>query len=130
MEKNLTKSKFLSNSLIDAFFNSAFYDLEDSFFLGSYRAPFKETDTDYQYELCLPGIPKANINVSVEKNLLIVSYEIDKEKNYVVNSFKKSFSLPEDTDVSKITAKSEDGILTIKVPKSTPPDTKKLISID
>ena len=68
------------------------------------------------------------MKISVDKNLLQISYE-HKEENkdqqtgkwirneYKMRSFKRSFTLNEKIDAGKISAKYADGVLVIGLPK-------------
>jgi len=82
-----------------------------------------ETDEAYTLELSLPGWDKQDINLEVDGELLIVSgKKEDDNQNYRrrefgLNSFEKSFHLPDTVDVDGIVATLERGILAIGLPK-------------
>ncbi|MDD2549326.1 MAG: Hsp20/alpha crystallin family protein [Bacteroidales bacterium] len=78
----------------------------------------------YLVQMAVPGYSKADFSVNIEKDLLVVSTNIDveKEENYIVNefskcSFERSFSLGKSIDTSKVDASYRDGILTITLSK-------------
>lgn len=85
-----------------------------------------ETDNGYQLEINAPGRNKEDFKVNVDKDLLTVSYEKKDENNvesgpsirreFIFNSFTRSFSLDKKIDVSNIQAKYENGILKIDLP--------------
>ncbi len=87
----------------------------------------REGDDAYYIEVDLPGVKKEDININVEDNTLTISGERKIEKEHkednfykvesVYGKFERSFTLPEDVDTDKIEAKSEDGVLEIKIPK-------------
>ncbi len=87
----------------------------------------REGDDAYYIEVDLPGVKKEDININVEDNTLTISGERKieqehKEDNFykvesVYGKFERSFTLPEDVDTDKIEAKSENGVLEIKIPK-------------
>ena len=98
-----------------------------------------ETDNEYVFEFELPGFKKDDVKVQVEDNVLTVSSEVkeekkeEKDKNYHIverryGSFKRQFSLPEDSDVEKIDAKFENGVLELKVQKKEE-EKKKAIDV-
>lgn len=110
----------------------------DDFFGGSSLSAFsdrmtspsiniKETDTSHLIEVSAPGYSKDNFNISLESGIMTISSEFsnentDENKGYIrrefsKSSFKRSFYVPEDVDVSDITAEYVDGILNIEVPK-------------
>jgi HSP20 family protein len=89
-----------------------------------------------QYEIAieLPGVAEADIDVTVQDGVLTVRGEKAAEresagKSYYFSertygSFQRSFRLPEDADQSAIAADLKDGILTIKVPKTAPAESR------
>ena len=86
-----------------------------------------ETPASYLLELNVPGRNKEDFNISVDKDLLTVSFEKKDEANaegvtavrkeFTVKSFKRTFSLDEKIDVNQIQAKYENGILKLELPK-------------
>lgn len=94
---------------------------------GSPAANIYETPEAYHVELNAPGRNKEDFKVNVDKDLLTVSFEKKEEtktengksirREFSYNSFKRSFSLDETVDTTKIQAKYENGILKIELPK-------------
>tara|TARA_Y100000004_G_scaffold193466_1_gene256072 strand:- start:83 stop:454 length:372 start_codon:yes stop_codon:yes gene_type:complete len=78
----------------------------------------KTTKEGYEVSLVVPGVNKEDININVDKGTMTVSYKKTKETwtSFATRSFTKSWTLPENTDPEFITAKSENGILTLSVP--------------
>lgn len=91
------------------------------------RLDFKETETAYQLDMELPGIPAKDVDISVAKGILTVKGEKkgeaeEKRKDYIriersYGSFERSLALPDDADDSKIAAASKDGVLTVTIAK-------------
>ena len=69
-------------------------------------------DNEYIFKSNLAGIPKEHITVSIENNILLVAYL---ENNH---TYKEGYSLPDNIETEKISAKKEDGMLIIILPKS------------
>jgi HSP20 family protein len=98
----------------------------------------REANNAYYVELDLPGIKKEDIEITTEDNVLTISGEkkfkdeIKEEDYYKIESrygkFARSFTLPEDIDISAIKAKSEDGVLEVMIPKKED-ENKKLRKI-
>lgn len=99
-----------------------------------------ETEQDYQLELCVPGLAKEELNLSIDsENNLVVEMvqkeekaEGDKERHYLRHEFsrlqfKNFFSLPDNVKKESITAKVEHGILTITLPKYTEKEKQALM---
>lgn len=100
----------------------------------------KETDEGYVVEAEFPGAAKNDIDISFDEDVLTISYEKsseDKEEKddgtYLVrersfSSYKRSFRLP-NADAEATSAKLEDGILTIELPKKAEEETRTTIAI-
>ena len=91
----------------------------------------KETEKEYEMEVAAPGFDKSNFKVELDNDTLIVSAEkgnnaeernrkreyARREFNY--ESFSRSFQLPERVvEKDKISAKYQNGILHVVIPKS------------
>ena len=122
-------------------------DLERSFFgpyygnarSAAFRTDVQETDEAYILESDLPGFKKEDIEVEVKEDVLTIkaerhaAHENKEEKNNYVRverssgCFSRSFEIS-GVDTDAITAKYEDGVLTLTLPKKAPvePETKKL----
>ena len=97
--------------------------------LGSIPVNIRETDKSYEMELYAPGLTKSDFRLEVEGDLLTVSFESrqeNKEENkkeawfrqeYKVQSFTRSFSLGDIIDAAKISARYENGVLFLGLPK-------------
>jgi HSP20 family protein len=99
----------------------------------------EETDSEYLVITELPGVEKADVEIKIEENVLIITGEkksISKdtkkhriERSY--GSFSRRFSLPEKIDSNGVKATFEQGILSLKIPKIDEPKAKEIeISID
>lgn len=86
-----------------------------------------EKTDQYYIELAVPGMDKADFNVKLDGKILTISAEKKTEtatenvkmirKEFGYKSFKRSFTLDEKIDASNISAKYENGILTLELPK-------------
>jgi HSP20 family protein len=87
----------------------------------------KENEKDFEIALSVPGRSKEDFNIDVDKDVLVISSEVKvddeiKEENYTrrefaLNSFKRSFTLPETIHTEKIEASYDNGILSFVLPK-------------
>ena len=99
----------------------------------------EETNKEYKIEVAAPGLDKKDFNVKAENNLLTISSEKEmkneeKKEGYLrrefsYGSFSRSFNLPEGTDVEKISATHNNGILIVTIPKSVVVEKSKEIKI-
>lgn len=85
-----------------------------------------ENSDNYIVELAVPGYSKEDLKVIIDKNVLTVSYESNKDNNEKVtylkrefgkSDFSRSFELPGNAESEKIDAAHNNGILTISIPK-------------
>ena len=89
----------------------------------------KETAVSYELEVVAPGFEKADFKVNLEQQLLTISAEKQTtetaetekhiRKEYSFRSFKRSFTLDDKIDATKIEASYINGILRLNLPKQT-----------
>lgn len=86
----------------------------------------KETESEYNVSLAVPGYTKTELKVWISNNVLNVSHEAENKKDddlkflkreFVNGNFKRSFELPENAESDKIEASHKNGILIIRIPK-------------
>ena len=86
-----------------------------------------ENNDFYHIELAAPGMEKADFNVQLDGKVLTISTEKKEEKSsenekmirkeFSYKSFKRSFTVDDKIDAANITAKYENGILKLDLPK-------------
>ena len=126
-------------SLFDDFFNRVYEDESSD---ENYRAmalDIVEHEKEFEILANLPGFKKENIKISVHENQLLIeanTSEKKEEKQGTIyrcerysGAYRRSLLLPENAEIAKITAKMEDGVLMLSIPKREP-SPKKEISID
>ena len=88
-----------------------------------------ETEREIRVQVEMPGLRRENIEVDVENNVLTIRGEKREERTegqegrYHLaerrwGTFARSFVLPRDVDADNIQASFEDGVLTVRIPKS------------
>jgi len=91
----------------------------------------ESNDDEYLVQISVPGLIKEDIEIKVKDSVLSISHERDEEETFrFTNSFTKEYTLPEDVAVSKISAKVENGILTVTIPKEKKKVKERVIDID
>lgn len=98
-----------------------------------------ESDKDYQLELCIPGLKKEDLHLSIDpdNNLVIEMHKKEEKKEndekrhflrreFSTMQFKQMLTLPENVKKESIGAKVDNGILTITLPKFTTEEQKQL----
>jgi HSP20 family protein len=100
----------------------------------------QEREKDFLLSFAVPGKNKEDFEIDVDQDVLSVSALSQEEattenddlftrKEFNYQSFKRSFSLPESVDTTKIKAQYKEGILSINLPKrkeALPQPTKRI----
>ena len=102
------------------------------------RLDVAEMDGIYKVRADLPGVKKGDINVRIDGNLIQIDAEVKADPDLTGGDVKvlrrerwqgnvsRSFSVAQDVDDSKASAKYEDGVLTLELPKKATTKSKKL----
>ena len=90
----------------------------------------KESDKGYTVELAAPGMTKEDFNVHInDEGNLIIKMESKHEKNeedkstrylrreFSYSRYEQTLILPDDVEKEQISAKVENGVLTVELPK-------------
>ena len=106
------------------------------------RMNIMETKDNYKLELCIPGLTKEDVKLSIdaEGNLVVeMTKETKNEKKenkeemrylrheFSVEHFRQTVMLPDDIHKEQISAKVENGILDIVIPKVTMEEKKQAV---
>lgn len=121
--------------MVDRFFGDRGFEFGDWPELA--RRPManvRETDKAYILSAEIPGIPKEDIEISVNGNLLTIRAEHNEEKDEGEQqgyrrqhrSFRQSFTLPSTVDGSQVEAHCDNGLLEIWIPKTERAQGKKV----
>ncbi|HRN73435.1 MAG TPA: Hsp20/alpha crystallin family protein [Ginsengibacter sp.] len=89
-------------------------------------ANITELNDRFELELMVPGRQKEDFKISLDKQLLTVSYEHKDganeekkslKKEFTIRPFKRTFTIDEKINSDEIHAKYENGILTLLLPR-------------
>jgi len=123
LSNNLLRSQ---RNLMDTLFGEDFFSTPTSAVIDDYsvRTNVSTTDEEYRIDIVAPGLDKSDMNVKVENSQLYVSYDnenTDKSERVFYRSFTRYWKLPVDVDAASIRADYKQGILSVFVPRETPP---------
>ena len=109
------------------------------------KTDVRETENSYELDIDLPGFKKENVHAELQDGYLTVSANTETEtedkdeqgtylrKERFTGSCSRSFYVGDDISEDDISAKFENGILKVTVPKKqlpAPEETKKVIGIE
>lgn len=122
IRKYATPSTGIFEAVLDDLFE--FYTMSSSTKVKTPIHDVIENENEYLVELLLAGIKKEDINIDIEKDVLIIKAERKEindlkynRKETYFGKYERSFKLPDNVDKEKIDASLTDGILKIIVPK-------------
>jgi len=127
---NKPQTKYFNN-LMDDFFSTMPSLFRDDFSRPALKQTVpvnvKEDEQGYSLEVVAPGFAKEDFKIDLEQNILTISAEKKEEtenanekqlrKEYRFQSFKRSFTIDENIDAERISAKNVNGVLTLNLPK-------------
>ena len=87
-----------------------------------------ERENEFEVEVVAPGYNKADFKIKLEKDLLTISAETKENqeqkegekvirREFTSSAFSRSFTLPDHIDGDQISAKYENGLLRVAIPK-------------
>lgn len=128
-------------SLVDDFINTDWNLKVPSFSSTVPAVNIKELDSQFEIELAVPGMKKDDFEIEVEDGVLSISSTQEEEqvnekgkftrREFSYSSFRRSFTLPDSVNPTKIDATYKEGVLLVLLPKhkEAQPQPKKLIKI-
>jgi len=122
------RTNWLFPSVFDDFFGRSIGDFMGSDFVSNMPSVnISETDEGYHVDVATPGLSKDDFKISLEKDRLTISSEKSSSeesthgrytrREFNFSKFSRSFFLPETVDKDKISAKYDNGVLRLVVPK-------------
>ena len=96
-----------------------------------------EHDNNFVVEMAIPGLKKSDFDISLDNQILTISAETKSKnegENYTrrefgYSSFRRTFKLPKTVETEKISAKYNEGILKVELPKREEAKKKPIQSI-
>ena len=139
------------NSLVTrgSLFDDFFKDIAPGFYVrplhgdnlpspSQIKVDVKETEGGYTVQAEVPGVAKEDIHVTIEGPVVALSAEVkqrdeQKRDERVLRSERyfgavsRSFQLGQDVDEGRATARFNDGVLELTLPKKVAPQAKRLV---
>jgi len=125
------------DNMLDDFFDEKWMN-KKNLFRDTFKMDVQENEDNYVVEAELPGVKKEEIDVKMDDGRLQISVEReevteDNKKNYIhkerrCSSLKRSVYLV-DAENKEITAKLEEGVLNVTIPKKEKENRSKKIEI-
>lgn len=115
--------------LVDSFFNDQRFSDRSANTLSTFtpRVDVIEKNDAYHFHVMVPGIKKEDLKIRIEDGLLRIKgerKEVQEDEGVKIHriessygSFERVFRLPDDVKEENLTAKYEDGVLSIEVAK-------------
>lgn len=130
IKKVLTKKTIKTMCRDKDHYQHAFHKMQN--FGGGFRRPkynvplnISENETEYLVQVYATGFGKENISIAVKEDVLYLTGQKEIEnppkftqQEFPVKTFERMVALNRKVDVENITAKHEDGVLLITLPKS------------
>ena len=137
----------IRNKRCNHWLDSAFNDLFDMDWAPRHVATapavnVKESETAFTMDVAAPGLKKefCSVNINNEGNLVVkIENKTEHEdkngegekfhyvrREFSYTDYEQTYILPDEVDKEAISAKVEDGVLTIELPKLAPEPAKKL----
>ena len=105
------------------------------------KVDVKENKDGYTVHAEIPGVPKEDIHVSLDGNLVTLEAEVKQQDSTSENetvlrseryfgAVSRSFQLPQDIDQTQAKAKFDNGVLTLLLPKKLATNVAQKLRID
>jgi HSP20 family protein len=133
------------SNFFNDFLNRDWYDWNNqNYSLTNTTIPavnIKETENEFEVDMAAPGMKKDDFKIELNNNVLMISSEKQSEnetrdgknvtrREFSYQSFSRSFTLPAIVETEKITAKYENGLLRVNIPKKDEAKPKPIKQIE
>lgn len=142
------------NALINrsSFFDDLLRDFSPAFYVrplhgdplptpAQIKVDVKENGDSYTVQAEIPGVPKEDIDISLDGNVVSLRAEVKQQDSTsqddkvlrterFYGSVSRSFQLPVEIDQAQARAKYDNGVLTLTLPKKTLPSGSQRLTIE
>ena len=115
------------DNVVDEFFSTV--NSVDTFNLPKFSptSRIKETENGFTIKLAVPGIDSKDLSVEVDASKSEIYVEFTGEGNEFVQSFKKTYGIPQIIDTDSIDVTVDLGVLTITMVRKEEASRKKIL---
>ena len=108
------------DNIIDQFFTDLSIDPRFSSVNVNTTSHYNENNKEYYLTMDVPGMSKDDIDIAFDNNRLKVSgqRQSDKYNSYEYGKMERSFNIPNNVQSDKISAKIDNGVLNVLLPKT------------
>ena len=108
------------DNIIDQFFTDISIDPRFSSVNVNTTSHYNENDKEYYLTMDVPGMSKDDIDIAFDNNRLKVSgqRQSGKYNSYEYGKMERSFNIPNNVQSDKISAKIDNGVLNVLLPKT------------
>lgn len=127
------------NNLVDRFFNESLSRSGGSAYSFVPKVDIIENEKAFEIQVAVPGMNKQDFKIDLNENNLTVSGERkfvkEQNENYFKSietgygAFSRTFSLPENVNAGEISAKYNNGLLELVIPKDEKKTLKTTIKV-
>jgi HSP20 family protein len=116
----------------DPFFSTIDNVFESTRFGNHPQINITKNEVEYKVFVSIPGLSKEDLKITIKDGIIKISYSRDEknEKSYFVDSFSKSYSLPDDVKEKDVEGKVENGILELTLPIERKKPLERIISLN
>jgi HSP20 family protein len=119
------RSIYLSDSFLTTILEDVFQTPYTKYTKKDNEDIITETTDSFDIEIDIPGVNKEDINISIESEHLKITAQ-RKRADSVVSEYTKQYKLSPIINKDDITAKYENGVLTVKVGKKAKEKARKV----
>jgi HSP20 family protein len=116
----------------DPFFSTIDNVFESTRFGNHPQINVTKNEVEYKVLMSVPGLTKEDLKITIKDGIIKISYSRDEknETSYFVDSFSKSYSLPDNVKEKDIEGKVENGILELTLPIERKKPLERIISLN
>jgi len=121
-------NKVLIDDLFNNFFKNDYHENYEKSCGSKLATNVFETDNEFKIDVLLPGYKKEDVQINLHNNILTIKVEneVKQEKSeeykyahreFGAFNFEKQYRIPKSVNAEKISAKFENGVLNLVLPK-------------